>query len=151
LIKNAGNDEFIEEPSQGFDYEGHLQSYYNQLTAITDGRINLYEIWGYVQENIIPRANAQIEVLQRGGCTIIDDYLCDTITGQKIKQFKNTCNVELSKPVTYDEVVTTVNRLIKEKRESYANAFIKYLKYNYLDKDKDIPIYNRLSYKLIYY
>lgn len=155
LIKNAGNDELndeaIENPRQGFDYDGHLQSYYKQLTAITDGRINFYEVWQYIEQNIIPRADAQIEVLQRGGCTIIDDYLCDTITGQKIKQFKNTCNVEFSKPVTYDEVVTTVDRLIKEKRESYADAFIKYLKYNYLDKYLDKPIANRWSAKLIYY
>ena len=150
LIKNAGNDELndeaIENPRQGFDYQGHLQSYYKQLTAIGDSRVNFYEVWQYIEQNIIPRANAQIEVLQRGGCTIIDDYLCDTATGQKIKQFKNTCNVELSKPVTYDEVVTTVNRLIKEKREYHSDTFIKYLKNNYIDN-----IDKKWSVKLIFY
>lgn len=150
LIKNAQNDELndeaIENPREGFNYGEYLQSYYKQLTAIGDNRVNLYEIWQYVEKNIIPRANAQIEVLQRGGCTIIDDYLCDTATGQKIKKFENTCNVEYSKPVTYDEVVDTVNKLIKEKREYHSDTFIKYLKHEYID-DKD----KKWSVKLIFY
>lgn len=143
LVKRSDSDDDVIYSGDGFDYENHLQSYYKQLTAIGDERVNFYEVWKYIEQNIIPRANAQIEVLQTGGCTIIDDYLCDTATGQKIKQFKNTCNVELSKPITFDEISNTVNTIIKVKRELHADSFIEYLKTNYIN--------NGWSVKLVYY
>ena len=143
LVNRSQSDDDVIYSGDGFDYENHLQSYYKQLTAIGDGRVNFYEIWKYIEKNIIPRATAQIEVLQTGGCTIIDDYLCDTATGQKIKKFKNTCNVALSEPVTYDEVVNTVNTIIKVKRDLYADSFIDYLQQNYLN--------NGWNAKLVFY
>jgi hypothetical protein len=143
LVKRSDSDDDVIYSGDGFDYDNYLQSYYKQLTAIGDGRVNFYEVWKYIEQNIIPRANAQIEVLQTGGCTIIDDYLCDTATGQKIKQFKNTCNVSLSEPITFDEISNTVNTIIKVKRELHADSFIEYLKTNYIDKG--------WSVKLVYY
>jgi hypothetical protein len=143
LVRRSDSDDDVIYSGDGFDYDNHLQSYYKQLTAIGDGRVNFYEVWKYIEKNIIPRAKAQTEVLQTGGCTIIDDYLCDTITGQKIKQFKNTCNVALSEPITFDEISSTVNTIMKVKRELHADSFIKYLKTNYIDKG--------WSVKLVYY
>jgi hypothetical protein len=134
LIKRADSDDDVIYSGDGFDYDNHLSSYYKQLTAIGDGRVNFYEVWQYIEQNILPRAAAQREVLQTGGCTIIDDYLCDTTTGQKIKQFKNTCNVSLSEPITFDEISTTVNTIIQQKKELHADSFINYLKENYIDK-----------------
>ena len=143
LVRRSDSDDDVIYSGDGFDYDNHLQSFYKQLTAIGDKRVNFYEVWKYIEQNIIPRANAQIEVLQTGGCTIIDDYLCDTATGKKIKQFKNSCNVKLSKPITYDEISTTVNTIIKIKKELHADSFIQYLKTNYIDKG--------WSVKLVYY
>jgi hypothetical protein len=81
LVKRSDSDDDVIYSGDGFDYDNHLKSYYKQLTSIGDERVNFYEVWQYIEQNILPRAKAQIEVLQTGGCTIIDDYLCDSLTG----------------------------------------------------------------------
>lgn len=134
LVKRAQSDDGVIYSGDGFDYDNHLQSYYKQLSAVGDGRVNFYDVWQHIEQNILPRAKAQMEVLQTGGCRIIDNYLCNSETGQKIKEFKNTCNVSLSTPITFEEISNTVKTIVREKRESYADGFVNHLQKNYIDK-----------------
>lgn len=122
------------ENENGFDYEGYLNGFYAQLSAIGDDRVNFYQVWNEISTTIVPRAIAQIEIAQEGGCQLIDGYICNA-DGTKIKKASNICQPvkDYKVPITYNEIVTKVTDYMKMKYDEHSDAFATYIKNNFID------------------
>lgn len=123
------------ENENGFDYFNYLNAFYGQLSAIGDSRVNFYEVWTDISENILPRAITQIEIAQAGGCQVMDGYICNS-DGEKIKKASSLCGEgsNFLKPISYEEVVQRVVNFVQNKHDEHADAYAEYIKRNYIDK-----------------
>jgi hypothetical protein len=136
------------EKEGGFDYEHFLDSYYAQLTALGEPRVNFGELWKQAGIDLLPRALTQIEIAQSGGCQVIDNYICDA-DGNRIKQASATCKEgdEYLKPITAQEIVEYATNFIQNKYNKHADDFAEYVKRNFIDKGWEV---NLLFYDKMY-
>lgn len=147
LMKNSTNpnvDPLIRQEKQGdFDYENHLNGYYQQLSAMKgDGRVDFGQVWTAVGAEFLPRAYTQIEIAQAGGCQVIDRYICNA-DGVKIKEASSTCfeGDKFLKPITAQEIGDFVNTFIFVKRQEHAQGFVDYLNREYKSKGWNLTSY----------
>lgn len=127
--------------AENFDIEKHMSTFYQQLTSVDEGRVNLYEVWSEANKSIVPRALTQIEIAQAGGCQIIDGYICGT-DGVKIKEKTSVCDekADYRKPITYNEIKDFVTTYMDQKKDSHADDFVNHLKVNYIDKGWQVKL-----------
>ena len=93
-------------------------------------------------DEFIPRQLAYQEVVDAGGCQIIDNYICD-VDGNPIIKTSSTCkpgiNIEVIQPQEIEEFTkTSFDNAIKAE----SDAFINYLKVNYLNNGWSVILYN---------
>jgi len=109
-----------------------------------DKRLTLGKVLKDAYDTFIPRINAYTEVVNAGGCQVINDYICDT-DGNPIVKATFTCdpgnsiNLEMLKP---QEVVDFVKNSFNNATKAESDSFIKYLKDNYLNKGWTMVMYD---------
>lgn len=149
LMKNAVNPNIdseyliIQQNPNGFDYENYLNNFYSQLSAMKgDGRVDFAQVWKATSEVFVPRATTQIELAQNGGCQVIDRYICDS-DGNKIKEASLNCREgeEYLKTITGQEITDFVTDFIFNKRKDHSDAFILFLRNEYISKGWTLESY----------
>jgi len=112
-----------------------------------DQRHSLGKALKSAYDEFLPRINAYTEVVEAGGCQIINEYICDSDGNPIIKaspncmQVANTVtaqtnngaiNVNILKP---QEVVDFVNKDYQNSVKLQADSFINYIKTNYINQN----------------
>ena len=118
----------------GFDYENYLETYFVQLTAIGDNRVNFYDTWKEISTEYLPKIITQVELAQTGGCQVINGYICNS-DGIPIIEASNTCKEgeEYTKPVLYEDVIEKTKNFIQKKKDEHADYFIQYVSKKYIN------------------
>jgi hypothetical protein len=120
---------------------------------VGDPRISNGFIFRQMYDTFIKRAELQIEVLQAGGCQIIDNCICGT-DDIPIVKLERTCTdeeaKELLKPITFNEIETFVTDLWNKKIKETANDFVDYLRKNYISKGWEAHLYQYKEVPVFY-
>jgi hypothetical protein len=124
--------EFVNEdgtPYEDFDYMSTLPSF-DLLNQIGDQRYTLGHMLCAVFDKYLGRILTYTEVMQSGGCQIIENYICDA-DGIPIKQLTSNCaDFSIIDP---NEVVTFVTNKYEEKKKEDVLALKEYLTINYIN------------------
>jgi hypothetical protein len=96
-----------------------------------------------------PRIQAYTDILNAGGCQIINNYVCDS-DGVPILETSSSCSLS-GTPETLrfqpQDIVDFVTTSMANKRQSEADSFIAYLQKNYISKGYSISL---LDYAYMY-
>jgi hypothetical protein len=112
-----------------FDYMSTLPSF-DTLSQIGDKRYTLGHMLCAVFDKYLNRINTYAEVMQAGGCQIIENYICDA-DGIPIKQLQSNCtDFTIIDP---QEIVTFVNDRYAQKKKEDILALKEYLTINYIN------------------
>jgi len=90
----------------------------------------------------LPRLQAYTELLNAGGCQIINNYICDS-DGVPIVQTSSTCSLSGSietLKIQPQQVLDFVKTSISANRQSQSDAFVDYLNSTYVDKGFTITL-----------
>jgi len=96
-----------------------------------------------------PRIQAYTDILNAGGCQIINNYVCDS-DGVPILETTSSCSLSGNADTLKfqpQDVVDFVNTSMTNKRKSESDSFIDYLKTTYISKGYVISL---LDYAYIY-
>lgn len=84
-------------------------------------------------DTFLPRLSAYKEVLNAGGCQVIDNYVCDT-EGVPLIRASSNCSANFSKvPYVAEDVINLVKQNYVNDIQNQTNLFVNYIKTNYLD------------------
>ena len=129
--KNSSG-EFVNEdgtPFEDFDYMSTIPSF-EVLSKIGDARYTLGPMICAVFDKYFDRIKTYSEVMQAGGCQIIENYICDA-EGIPIKQLKSNC-IDFT-PIDPNEVVTFISEKYVQKKKEDILALKEYLTINYIN------------------
>ena len=96
-----------------------------------------------------PRLQAYTDILNNGGCQIINNYVCDS-DGVPIVQTSSSCSLSGTvNQIRFEaqDIVNFVNTTMTSKRESEADAFVAYLQTKYISKNYTVTL---LDYNYLY-
>lgn len=120
-------------PYTQFDYTQTIPDF-SVLSAIGDPRFSLGHMLSAAIDEFVPRIELYTEVLQAGGCQIIDEYICNA-DGVPIKRTISKCPESLKtlEPLQPQEVVDFVTNKYNEKINEDILAFTDNVKKEYID------------------
>jgi hypothetical protein len=128
--------------SDSFNYDEFVKTLKTINTG--DPRYTLGEMYVDVFNMFSPQIAQYTEIVQSGGCQIIENYICDE-NGNRIKEYTNTCNSENAGNISPQDIFTFVKKTYTEKVDSHVNGFIDFLK-----AKKDVNLFSFKNYPIFY-
>lgn len=142
MANAAGNpdwDGFVRnEPIYIDEYPVNLDYY----TGSGDPRYPMNVALKDMYDEFLPRQAAYQEVVEAGGCQIVNEYICDADGNPIIKaseQCKTTTNISVIQP---QEIVDFVNTSFANAVKTESDSFIDYLKTNYINNGWKIQLFD---------
>jgi hypothetical protein len=130
-------------PFEDYDYKQHIPPF-EALSSVGDVRFSMGHALSAVQLDFFPRMELYTQILQAGGCQIIDEYICDQ-DGNPIQ--KSYCATTPTQNITLKELEIKPQEVVDyifNKYEEYINydvgAFYKYITDNYSSKGFSIRL-----------
>lgn len=131
-------------PYEEFDYMQTVPDM-ESMAEIGDPRFTLADVVSAAFEKYLPRINTYVEVMQAGGCQVIDNYICNA-DGVPIKSLSISCPEEFDMtPINPQEVVDFVNQKYQEGKERDIASFVNYITENYINKGYYLSLYEFTS------
>jgi hypothetical protein len=93
-------------------------------------------------DEFLPRQAAYQEVVEAGGCQIINEYICDSDGNPILKvseQCKTTTNISI---IQSEEIINFVNNSFANAVKEESDSFINYLKINYINNGWNIQLFD---------
>jgi hypothetical protein len=135
LAKDANVDPALTSPEQlesnMIDFYNSQQPDYEAFQNIGDSRITLGETLSATYGRYVPRANLINEIQRVGGCQIIENYIC-TADGVPIQEVTTNCEGIDTTPIQTEEIVGFVLTYINNGIINDADAFVNFIKTNYI-------------------
>lgn len=136
LAGHAEDEDFegsLKEPAENIDPRAFLPDL-NALALVGDPRWSLGSALQAMTQKFQPRIEAYTAVLEQGATTITDGYFC-TDDGTKIAVAPDDVVRSFAGPPTIEEIIEEFVNLRDKANLNHAEAFVRYLKRNYLDKE----------------
>ena len=121
-----------------FDYSKYT-TVLEQLSGQGDPRWSMGAMFTDLLDNVFPHIAVQTELLQAGGCQIIDQFICDS-NGRPIKTTSSSCS---GVPLTIDNayIQNYIQTQFQTAKTSAADQFIKYIRDTYINQQWTVGAY----------
>ncbi len=127
----------LQEPKL-FDYSKYT-TVLEQLSGTGDPRWTMGAMFTDLLDNVIPHIVAQTEILQAGGCQIIDQFICDS-NGKPIKSTSSSCS-GVPVAITNEYIQTYINEQLLAAKTNAANDFFTYIQNNFVNQQWTLAAY----------
>jgi len=110
------------------------------LSAVGDPRFSLGHMLSAAFKEFYPRIQLYQEIKLAGGCQVVDNYICNS-DGVPIKEISTICPAGTSYDIIEpQEIIQFVQNTYNIQVEYDTNAFVTYIKQNFLDKGYDLEM-----------
>lgn len=147
-VLNMDNIDPVLMAAPDFDYNS-LSLNFASLSSVGDPRFSLGHMLSAVTDQYFPRIAAYNEVLQNGGTSIVDNFICDS-EGNKIKQTTTNYGTINMTPLTSDEISSFVLNGFQDSIDNHTAAFALWLNNHYISDGYAVTLYTYRDFPLSY-